>query len=206
MFDSFGRRVSTSIAIARNVLTSETASAPASSAALAIALMSVTFGRQLRDDRQPRGGAHGRNDIGGAVEAAPERDAAFLDVRARDVQLERGDPFDIGQDRRELDVLLQRRAADIDDDDRAAGAQLGHLFRDEAMHADALEANRVQHARRRFDDAGRRMPFALGEKQTFDGDAAERREVDQFGVLGAVPETSARRDERILQRERADPH
>ena len=202
MFDSFGRRVSTSIAIARNVLTSDTASAPASSAAFAIALMSVTFGVSFGMTGQPRGGADGGDDIGGAVQAASERDAAFLDVRARDVQLERGDPFDIGQDLRELDVLLQRRAADVDDDHRAARAQLGHLLRDEAMDADALQADRVQHAGRRFDDARRRMSFALGEKQPLHGDAAERREVDQLGVLGAVPETAARRDERILERER----
>ena len=44
MFDSFGRRVSTSIAIARNVLTSDTASAPASSDARAKDATSVTFG------------------------------------------------------------------------------------------------------------------------------------------------------------------
>ena len=47
MFDSFGRRVSTSMAIARKVLTSDTASAPASSAALAIDATSVTFGVSL---------------------------------------------------------------------------------------------------------------------------------------------------------------
>src|ERR1043166_7635104 len=40
----FGRRVSTSMTIARNVLTSDTASAPASSAARANDAMSVTFG------------------------------------------------------------------------------------------------------------------------------------------------------------------
>ena len=44
MFESFGRRVSTSMAIARNVFTSDTASAPASSAALANDATSVTFG------------------------------------------------------------------------------------------------------------------------------------------------------------------
>jgi hypothetical protein len=44
MFESFGRRVSTSMAIARNVLTSDTASAPASSAARANDATSVTFG------------------------------------------------------------------------------------------------------------------------------------------------------------------
>ena len=167
MFESFGRRVSTSMAIARNVLTSDTASAPASSAALAIALMSVTFGVSFGMTGSRVAARTARDDIGGAVQAAAERDAAFLDVRARDVQLERGDAFDIGQDPRQLDVLLQRRAADVDDDHRAAGAQLGHLFRDEAMHADALKADGVQHAGRRLDDARRRMPFALGEEQPF---------------------------------------
>ena len=43
-FEIFGLRVSTSITIARNVLTSDTASAPASSAARANDATSVTFG------------------------------------------------------------------------------------------------------------------------------------------------------------------
>ena len=46
-FVSFGCRVSTSMAIARNVLTSDTASAPASSAARANDATSVTFGVSL---------------------------------------------------------------------------------------------------------------------------------------------------------------
>ncbi len=44
MFESFGRRVSMSMAIARNVLTSDTASAPASSDARANDATSVTLG------------------------------------------------------------------------------------------------------------------------------------------------------------------
>ena len=46
-FPSLGRRVSTSTAMARNVLTRETASAPASSAAWAISTMLVTLGESL---------------------------------------------------------------------------------------------------------------------------------------------------------------
>jgi hypothetical protein len=46
-FEIFGRRVSTSITIARNVLTSDTASAPASSASRANDATSVTFGVSL---------------------------------------------------------------------------------------------------------------------------------------------------------------
>ena len=46
-----------------------------------------------------------------------------------------------------------------------AGAQLRQLFVDEPAHADPLQADRVQHAGRRFDDPRRGMPFALGEEQ-----------------------------------------
>ncbi len=56
---SFGRRVSTSMAIARNVLTSDTASAPASSAARANEATSVTFGVSFGIERQRRRLAHG---------------------------------------------------------------------------------------------------------------------------------------------------
>ena len=46
-------------------------------------------------------------------------------------------------------------------DGRAARAQLRQLLVDEPVHADALQADRVQHAGRRFDDPRRRMAFAL---------------------------------------------
>src|SRR6476619_6317479 len=82
-FDSSGRRVSTSMAIARNVFTSDTASAPASSAARA-------------------------HDVEGAPQAASELDAALLDVRARDVQLDRGHALGVGQHARDLRVLVDR--------------------------------------------------------------------------------------------------
>src|SRR5581483_9779993 len=48
------------------------------------------------------------------------------------------------------------------------------------------------------------MPFALGEEQPLDDDAAERREIDRVGVLDAVAEAAARRDERVLQVQRSD--
>ena len=128
----------------------------------------------------------------------------FLDVRAGDVQLERVHALGIGEDARHLDVLVERRAADVDDDDRAALAQLGQPLRDEAVDADALQADRVQHAGRRFDDARRRVSFALGEEQSLDRDAAERRQVDDVGVLDAVAEAAARGDQRIGERQRSD--
>ena len=47
-------------------------------------------------------------------------------------------------------------------------------------------------------------PFALGQEQALDADAAERREVDDVVVLDAVAEAAARGDERVGQRQRAD--
>ena len=76
----------------------------------------------------------------------------------------------------------------------------GSFSRDEAMHADALQPDRVEHAGRRLDDARRRVPFALVEEQALDRDAAERREIDGVGVLDAVAEAAARGDERVAQR------
>jgi hypothetical protein len=63
-----------------------------------------------------------------------------------------------------------------------------------------LQADRVQHAGRGLDDARRRMPFTLGEEKPLHRDAAERREIDDVGVLDAVAEAAARRDERIGER------
>ena len=75
---------------------------------------------------------------------------------------------------------------------RAEPPQFGQLLGDEPVDADALQADGVQHAGRRFDDARRRMALALVEEQALDGDAAERREVDGVGVLDAVAEAARR--------------
>ncbi len=192
------------MAIARNVLTSETASAPASSAARANDATSVTFGVSFGITGSVRHLAHGAHDVVRAGEAAAELDAALLDVRARDVQLDRGHALGVGQHARDLAVLVERRAADVHDHRRAEPPQLRQLFLDEAVDADALQADRVQHAAGRFDDARRRMALALGEEQALDRDAAERREIDGVRVLDAVAEAARRRDERIRERERPD--
>ena len=71
-------------------------------------------------------------------------------------------------------VLVQRRSADVDDGRRAEPAQFRQFFGDEPMHADALQADRVQHAGRRFHDARRRVALALFEEQALDRHAAER--------------------------------
>ena len=128
--------------------------------------------RQLRNERQARDAANGADNIARADEAAAELNAAFLDVGARDVELDRGDAVGVGQDARNLDVLLECRPADVDEDRRTTRPQFGQMLLDEPVDADSLETNGIQHPRRRFDDARGRMPFALGQEQALDGDAA----------------------------------
>ena len=205
-FEIFGRRVSTSIAIARNVLTSDTASAPASSAALRERRDVGDVRRQLRDDRQPRHLAHRADDVEGAGEAAAELDAAFLDVRAGDVQLDGARRLRRPTASRDTStysssVVPQTLTMTV----ARAGAQLRQLLVDEPVHADALQADRVQHARpasRRCRGGG--CPSRSARNSPFDGDAAERRQIDDVGVLDAVAEAAARRDQRVLERQRAD--
>ena len=57
-------------------------------------------------------------------------------------------------------------------------AQPRQLLGDEAVHADALQPDGVQHARRRLDDALGRVALAFGQEQALADDAAERRQVD----------------------------
>ena len=172
-FESFGRRVSTSIAIARNVLTSDTASAPASSAAAANEATSVTLGVSF--GMIGRLVARRTADTTWCVPARlhPKEMPALLDVRAGDVQLERGDPLGVGEHLRHLDVLVHRGPAHVDDHRGPEPPQLGHLLANEAMHADPLQADRVQHARRGLDDARRRVPVPLAQEQPLDDDGAE---------------------------------
>ena len=197
MFVSFGRRVWTSIAIARNVLTSEMASAPASSAARANDATSVTFGVSfgITGRRVTLRTALTTSCVPGRLQ--PNLMPPSLMFGQEMFSSSACDAFGVRQDARHLHVLVERGPADVDDDDRAARAQLRQPLADEAVHADALQADGVQHAGRRFDDPRRRVSFALREEQALDRDAAERREVDDVGVLHAVAEAAARGNQRV---------
>src|SRR5262249_9023054 len=67
-----------------------------------------------------------------------------------------------------------------------------------------LQADRVEHPRGRLDDARSGMTFAFREEQPLRDDRAERRQIDDVRVLDAVAEAAARRDERVLEAQRAD--
>ena len=72
------------------------------------------------------------------------------------------------------------------------------------MDADTLQADRVQHAGRRLDHARWRVSFPLRKKEPFRRDAAKSGDVERVGVLDAVPETAARSNERVFERQRAN--
>jgi hypothetical protein len=74
------------------------------------------------------------------------------------------------------------------------------------MHADSLQSDRVDHSGGRLDDPRRRMTVAFGEEQPLDDHRAERRQVDDIGVLDPVAETAARRHHRVGKRQRPDTH
>ena len=83
-----------------------------------------------------------------------------------------------------------------------AARSSGRCSLDEAVHADALQADGVQHAGGRLDDARRRVAFALGNEQPLHADAAERGQIDDVGVLEAVAEAAAGGDDRVPERQR----
>ena len=165
MFVSFGRRVCTSIAIARNVLTSEMASAPASSAALAKDATSVTFGVSLgiTGRRVTLRTALTTSCVPGRLQPnwmppslmfGQEMFSSIACTPSASDRMRATSTYSSSVVPQMLTMTTAR-----------ARAQLGQALGDEPVHADALQADGVQHAGRRFDDARRRMPFALGEEQ-----------------------------------------
>ena len=105
----------------------------------------------------------------GAGRGCSRTDAAFLDVRARDVQLDRARRPRRPTESRATSTYSSSVVPQMLTNTVApARAQLRQLLGDEAVHADALQADGVQHAGRRLDDARRRMAFALGEEQALD--------------------------------------
>ena len=77
--------------------------------------MSVTFGVSF--------GKIGRDDLAGPVDATAERNPALLDVGARYVELNSGYAVGIRKNSRNLGVLADAGAADIDDNNGLLGPQ-----------------------------------------------------------------------------------
>ena len=94
------------------------------------------------------------------------------------------------------DVVFDGVAEDVDDDG-AAGivAQLGELFCDEALDADVLQADGVDHAGGGLDEAGRRVAGHGLAGEALGDEAADAVEGDDLFKLDAIAEGAAGGDD-----------
>jgi len=80
-----------------------------------------------------------------------DHDAAFLDVRAGDVQFIGCDAVAIVQDSDGFEILVVRVPKHVRDDSRIVPGQERKFFLHERSRANVLKADRVQHTAVRFD-------------------------------------------------------
>ena len=125
----------------------------------AFSRMSVWLGdslvmRGLRGDAAA-GGHHLRRHL----RVVAEGDAAFLDVGAGDVDLD-GVDRRLVEAPRDLDVLLDGRAAHVGDEARLGEVELRQDVLDDVVDARVLQADGVEHAGRGLEHAVRRVAEA----------------------------------------------
>ena len=200
---SSGRRRRQSMAMPRQVLINESASAPPASAARAISVMSVTLGVSLARIGQRTRLAHAGDDLFAKRGVCAEIDPA-ADVRAGHVQfqgVDAGDAFEPGGHRHELVGGL---ACDADDDRRVERGQVGQLPLDEGLDAVVVQSDRVEHAAGGFDGPRRRIawPRLLGDR--LGQDPAQPREVHQPGHFAGVAEGARGHGDRVGQTQAAE--
>ena len=99
--------------------------------------------------RLPRRG----NELGSSL-------GRLLDVRAREVQLDRHDVVAVVEPRADVGVVRGREPADRDPDGHAERREPRQVVPDERLDSRVLQADRVQHPRVRLGDARRRVALA----------------------------------------------
>ena len=151
-----GRRVATSIAMPEIVLITASPSLPASMHSRAFSRMSVWLGESLVMSGFFVSRAAGGDDARAHLRVVAELHAAFLHVRAGDVDLHRVDRR-IVEAARDLGVLLDGRAADVGDEARLGEVERRQDLPHHVVDAGVLQADRVDHAVRRFRHAVRRV-------------------------------------------------
>jgi hypothetical protein len=127
--------------------------------------------RQLGDQRFAGHRAAGLDDARRHVRVVAELDAAFLDVRAGDVQLDRVDRR-ILETTRDFDVVVDRRTADVREESGFGEVERRQDRVDDVIDARVLQADRVQHALRRLVDAVRRVAETRFARRAFQDDRA----------------------------------
>src|SRR5437773_1316942 len=95
-------------------------------------------------------------------------------------------------------------APEVGNDSCPSRTQRREAIGEEGLHADVLEADRVEHAARCLEQAGRRFPGRGPEREPLHRERAERAQVDQRGELGPVAEGAGSGDDGVRQPDRAD--
>ena len=186
-------------AMPRSVFTSDTASAPPSAAALAIATMSVTFGVSLAMSGMRAGVAAAADDAPRDVGVGGEVDPAG-DVRARQVQFQPGQPTAAGRSSSAistnsssvLPAMLPMTAVGRD-------AEVRQVVVEEVVDAVVIEADGVEHAGWGLDRPRRRVADSRLGGDGLRDDAAEAGEVDEAGHFPGVAEGARGDEDRVAQ-------
>ena len=157
-------------------------SAPASITDSAISTMLVTSGDSLAKTGTPRGVSRRTAAITPRRldRVAGEDQPAVLDVRARDVDLDRGDARGVADPAGELGVLPQRRPGDRHDRPGVVLQQPGQVAGQEGVDPGALQADRVEHPRRRLGHPRRRPAGARVAHDRLGDDRAELGDVEEL--------------------------
>jgi hypothetical protein len=146
----------------------------------------------------------GPNHLGCQGRVAAELHAPFLDVGTGDVQLISCQPLGVLQDADHLDIVFEGIAEDVGDDRRIKLSQYREFFGNERANPHILESHGVEHPGRGLAQPGGGGTLDGFSGQAFGNEAAETVEVNEVGKFEAVTESSAGRENRIPQAQRAD--
>ena len=186
-----------------SVLIAVSASAPASAMARAIGRMSATFGDSLTSS----GRSVARRTAAVTSAAAPASMANWRPPAPtfghEMLSSIAGDTRNPVEPPRDLHVVVDRLARDVDDDRRLPGRPRLGVLLDDRVDARVLEPDRVEHAARRLGHARRRVADARLERRALAADPAEPVDLDDVAVFDPVAERPRGDEDRVRQDEPA---
>ena len=195
-----GRRSSASIAMARNVFTRLTASAPASAATRAMCAIEVTLGVSFTISglaARCLGAAH---QVLQRPRIRPKSHPAGVHVRARHVQLVGRNPVRFVQPLDHSDVLAHRVPEDIHNHLALRIPLHGRqLPRNKVLHAHVLQPDGVQHSCRRLHHARRGVARHRLQRDPLGDDSAQPLQRNNLFKFNAVAKRAAGGNHRIHQ-------
>ena len=157
--------------------------------------------RELHEQRQVGGSPDGGRDRAGGLRVDRELEAALADVRAADVQLDAGDARDAVEPPRDLDVVVDRLAGDVDDDRHPPARQVGAYFSMTASTPGFWRPIEFSIPPGVSVTRGRGVADPRLQRRALAADRAEPLDVDDVAVLDAVAERPRRDEDRVRQDE-----